>query len=391
MNIKRFFSGYSLSKFDRLKKVINVSPGPGQINSRVINQINDSLKNKNLHGITPLEISHRSPQFQIIQERTEKNIRRFMKIPEDFSLLWTQGGGHGQFAAIPLNLKKIFTNKKPHYIVNGTWSHRSAIEASKILDINETHSYKNMNPLLYNTIPKFEINSNTSYVYICSNETVNGTGHTENKYPLPNREQLNGAKLVVDMSSDFGTKIVDWSKIDVAFACSSKNLGTAGSNLLIVKKDILQELMYTKAYIPSILDWNLYETSNSLYNTPAIFNIFVTDLVFQDYIEKYGDINLLDSINYKKAFNILKSIENNPKLELCIKDEKIRSIINIPFWVDNIKKFTQHCYINNLVGVRTKTPFDWNTMNTKEPLRISLYNGVTTNDCKIIYEILNDY
>ena len=89
MNIKRFFSGYSLSKFDRLKKVINVSPGPGQINSRVINQINDSLKNKNLHGITPLEISHRSPQFQIIQERTEKNIRRFMKIPRKLRTLHT--------------------------------------------------------------------------------------------------------------------------------------------------------------------------------------------------------------------------------------------------------------------------------------------------------------
>lgn len=387
---KKTFEGYTLSKYNSSKKIFNVSPGPAPINSNVLNKIKKDLKTNN-HGITSLEISHRSPEFNLIKNEAESNIRKFMKIPDNFSLIWTQGGGHGQFSAIPLNLNNIFNNKSAHYIVSGTWSERAEKEAKKFTNVTTTYSCNNKNSLQFNSLPIIHNLTNHSYVYLCSNETVNGLEYSEDRTPLPSRDILGDSKLVVDMSSDFGTKIVDWNKIDVAFACSSKNLGTAGTTLLIIRDNIINKISSKNNNIPCVLDWKLYYETNSLYNTPPIFNIYLINLVFKNYIKEYENIENIDKINKQKASLIYNCIDNHKDINISVTNKLERSYMNIPFTVDNLNDFLYHCYTNNLIGLRTKTPFDWNKFNLQEQLRISLYNGISLEDTHKIKNIINSY
>tara|TARA_Y100000992_G_scaffold166378_1_gene111793 strand:- start:396 stop:1583 length:1188 start_codon:yes stop_codon:yes gene_type:complete len=393
MNTARNNIGYSLTSYIKNKATINVSPGPTQIPRKVLEKLNLDLSEKTNNwefGVTPLEISHRSPEFLDILNNLNASIRSFMKIPDDFSILWTQGGGHGQFSAVPLNM--IGNNlKKATYIVTGTWSERAAKEASKYLNIN-TISINNNNAITYTDLPYNElINTDDDYLYLCSNETVNGLEYIEKRNPIPNKDHLKNTKTVIDMSSDFLTKSVNWKNIDVAFACSSKNMGTAGSTITIVKKDLLNNNNNNDYPIPSILDWKLYDETDSLYNTPNIFNMYLMNELINYYVNEYNNIDQLELINKTKSNIIYETLEKSNEFSLLVNNKHYQSRMNIPFFVNNMNKFLEYSYINNIVGLRTKTPFDYKEFNMNEPLRISLYNGITLEDTVLLSNILQKY
>tara|TARA_Y100000816_G_scaffold292317_1_gene286971 strand:+ start:2664 stop:3851 length:1188 start_codon:yes stop_codon:yes gene_type:complete len=388
--------GFSLKPFIKMNKIINVSPGPTQLPSSVIKSISKDLDNNHWkHGVTPLEISHRSPEFTNIYSKLHRSVRRFMKIPDEFAILWTQGGGHGQFAAVPLNMSNLMCKKKATYVVSGTWSKRAADEGNKYLHAHRICNYPtSVNELAFTSLPdNITPNKDSIYLYICSNETVNGLEYIEDRNPLPDRNYLNNNKLIVDMSSDFMTKKVNWNKIDVAFACSSKNLGTAGNTITVIRKSLIEELMSSRPShpIPGILDWLLYEQTDSLYNTPSVFNLYVTEKLINHYECYYDDVLQMEKINKVKSEMIYDILENNPNYKLMVLDKNQQSRMNIPFVVDNMDKFLQYCFENNLVGLRTKTPFDFNNLNMSEPLRISLYNGITLSETEKICDILKSY
>lgn len=393
MNTARNNIGYSLRSYIKHKATINVSPGPGQMPRKVLEKLNLDLSEKTNNwefGVTPLEISHRSPEFLDILNNLNASIRSFMKIPDDFSILWTQGGGHGQFSAVPLNM--LGNNlKKATYIVTGTWSERAAKEASKYLNIN-TISINNNNAITYTDLPYNElINTDDDYLYLCSNETVNGLEYIEKRNPIPNKDHLKNTKTVIDMSSDFLTKSVNWKNIDVAFACSSKNMGTAGSTITIVKKDLLNNNNNNDYPIPSILDWKLYDETDSLYNTPNIFNMYLMNELINYYVNEYNNIDHLELINKTKSNIIYETLEKSNEFSLLVNNKHYQSRMNIPFFVNNMNKFLEYSYINNIVGLRTKTPFDYKEFNMNEPLRISLYNGITIEDTVLLSNILQKY
>jgi phosphoserine aminotransferase len=394
MNTARNNIGYSLRSYIKNKATINVSPGPTQIPRKVLEKLNLDLSEKTNNwefGVTPLEISHRSPEFLHILNNLNTSIRSFMKIPDDFSILWTQGGGHGQFSAVPLNM--LGNNlKNATYIVTGTWSERAAKEASKYLNVNKV-SINNNNAITHTELPDSKIiSTNDDYLYLCSNETVNGLEYIEKRNPIPNKHQLKNTKTVVDMSSDFLTKSVNWNNIDVAFACSSKNMGTAGSTITIVKKDLLNNNYYNNYFpIPSILDWKLYHESDSLYNTPNIFSIYLMNELINFYINEYKNIEQLELINKAKANLIYETLEKSSEFSLLVNNKHYQSRMNIPFFVNNMNKFLEYSYLNNIVGLRTKTPFQYKEFNMDEPLRISLYNGITINDTIELSNILQKY
>lgn len=404
--LQKCFDGYSLSTFKKSKKLLNVSPGPAQIPGQVLCSITNELSgntNKFQYGNTPLEMSHRSPEFSTILSSLNSNMRNFMKIPNDFEILWTPGGGHGQFAAIPMNLRRIISNKSLYYAVNGTWSNRAFQESKQFVkskNIFEDYYKTNENVLEYNTMPKIDTSKlkEDSYLYICSNETVNGIEFQEENITYPLRKEMGQCKLIVDMSSDFLMKSVDWNKIDIAFACSSKNMGVAGANIVVIRKNIIDELekeMTTSKELPSILNWVLYSQSNSLYNTPAIFNLYMIDKL----LEYYGENGGIDNIHQKtiqKGKIIYDFFDSSILFKPCVKEKDIRSNINIPFIVNNgcietRNKFLHFCYMNNLVGVRTKTPFSYESMNLIEPLRINLYNGVSLEETKLVVAVLEKF
>lgn len=392
------YEGYQLNAYNINEKVYNFSPGPAPIPSKILDSLKEDLNKIYPYGITPLEISHRSPEFTSILENVNKNMKIFLKIPDTFSIIWTQGGGHGQFSAIPLNLKYLFSeNSKANYAVTGTWSERSYKESQKFL--NSYNSFlKNDNKLSlsFTEIPsKFNISDEDEYLYLCSNETVNGIEFRNDGIPYPNRESLKNTKLIIDMSSDMCMKDINWENIDVAFACTSKNLGIAGANVVIIRNDLLNKLDEKNKVIPCTLDWNLYNNTKSLYNTPAIFNIYIIDKILEYYLS-CGGIEYFEKNSKIKSKLVYDLLDNSNLYKPTILNKKIRSNINIPFIVGNGDEeakylFLDFCYKNNIVGLRTKTPFNYKELNIIEPLRISLYNGISVEDTEKLVKVMKEF
>lgn len=382
------FDGYSLSRWNKDTILNNFSPGPAAISRNVIQQVMNDLST---YGNTPLEISHRSPEFGDLLERTNRKLRAFMNIPDEFVILWTHGGGHGQFSAVPLNMKALFPEVRGEYLVTGTWSAKAFREAQKFIQASCTVK---TNGLELDTLPSStSISLDADYVYLCSNETVNGLEFRQDGRPLVSRAQLNGAKLVVDMSSDFMTKRVDWCLLDVAFACTSKNLGAAGANILIVRKHLLDELDGRGSdTIPCTLDWSNYYKTDSLYNTPATFNIYLVEQVLDQAVHQYGTIERIEQISREKARIVYTFLDQSRLFRPVVSDVASRSNLNIPFWVGHHEAtrcaFLKYCHERNIVGLRTKTPFPY---ERNEPLRVSLYNGVDLEQVHILVETMRQF
>lgn len=391
------FKGNSLSSFKFNKSVINLSPGPAQFPKEVLQKIYlDS--NYYPSGSTFFEISHRSLEFKILLDKVNQNLKHLMKIPDDFTILWTQGGGHGQFSSIPLNFKLILerNKNKANYIVTGSWSDRAFQESQKF--INSYNSYDNQqnSSLIINSIQKnkIQVSNKDKYVYLCSNETVNGLEFKKNGIPYPNRKELKNAFSIIDMSSDFTLKSLPWEDIDVAFACSSKNLGIAGTTVTIIRDKVLDEVnsFHKDSSIPGILDWIHYKNTNSLYNTPSVYNFYVIDKFLNYYLQK-GGIDVLENESILKAKKVYDFLDNSNLYVSSIMDKTSRSNINIPFTVgdnskETISKFLHFCFINNIVGLKTITPFKSNRI---EPLRISLYNGITIEETEYFIQVMKEF
>lgn len=393
------FNGNSLSSFKKNQPVINFSPGPAQFPREILDKIYLDSKYYPA-GATFFEISHRSTEFNILFDRVNQNIKDLMKIPDDFTILWTQGGGHGQFSSIPLNFLPLINSSqnKANYIVTGTWSSRAYEESQKF--INSYNSYYNHfnTPLKINFIEPndIKISNNDKYVYFCSNETVNGLEFKKDGINYPSRKQLKNAYSIIDMSSDFTLKSLPWQDIDVAFSCSSKNLGMAGATVTSVRNNIFEEINNNEqSKIPSILDWVNYKKSKSLYNTPAIYNLYVIDK-FLDYYLKKGGIVCLEEESKIKAKKIYEFLDNSNMYLPCVDNSLSRSNINIPFTLinhcnDTVSKFLHFCFINNIVGLKTKTPFNYKLFNLQEPLRINLYNGISIEDTEYLIDVMKKY
>ena len=212
--------------------------------------------------------------------------------------------------------------------------------------------------------------------------------------PYPSRDSLNETKLIVDMSSDFGMKSVNWNDIDVAFACTSKNFGVAGANITIIRNSLLNQLKEKENTIPCTLEWSNYYETNSLYNTPAVFNIYLIEKILDYYLD-YG-IDKIEEESKIKSKMVYDILDNSNLYKPVVENKLIRSNINIPFIVDDgndeiRSKFLEYCYINNVVGLRTKTPFKYSEFDMVEPLRISLYNGISIDDTKHLINVMKEF
>ena len=384
------YQGYHLKPYNLNNDVLNFSPGPTALPKKVMEELIFDLNNNWKLGVTPLEISHRSPEFLKIKNNCEKLLREILEIPNEFSLLWTHGGGQGQFSAIPLNLMKNNTN--PYYIITGTWSKKSFLESLKFLkskSLSTSEKETDINSINLNQILKEIPEDNDSYIYLCSNETVNGLEFREDGITIPSRKDTGNKLMVVDMSSDILSKKVNWENIDVAFACAPKNLGISGSTITIVRNNLLNDSHQRKLEnsIPSLLDWKLINNSESFWNTLPVFNIYITEKILQHYKET-GGINTIQENSRKKAELIYNIIDKSHGFYTALVEPSMqRSRMNIPFYVNNgCKKtmifFLTEAYKNNIVGLRTKTPF--NNSDKPEALRISLYNSITLEDTIIL-------
>lgn len=368
-------------------EVTNFSPGPTSLPKAVEEVIADGFHKP---GLTSLALSHRSPEFLDILSHTVETLRSVMNIPDTYEVLFTHGGGHGQFAALPLNLCHDASDVAT-YVVNGTWSERGRDEGQRYCRV-QTIDARDPDTGAYKSFPALteeNIDPDSKYVYLCSNETVNGI-ELHRLPELP--EARKHIPLVVDASSDFSTKPIDWEGcgVGVLFACASKNIGHPGVTLTVIRKDLLGKGK-ASPLCPGVFNYTTNSEAGNLWNTPATFNIEVVGHMM-DWIAAQGGIEEIERRSIEKAKALYDVIDGSDGFYGTPVNEKaLRSRMNVPFNVaggdeELTNKFLIQSWEKGMIGLRTLTPF-----GVGDYLRASLYTGVPVEGALKLAEFMRDF
>ncbi|XP_074526609.1 phosphoserine aminotransferase [Halichoeres trimaculatus] len=359
-------------------QTINFGAGPAKLPQTVLIQAQRELLNYCGTGISVLEMSHRSSDFNKIMNRTEGLLRELLNIPDNYKVMFLQGGGSAQFSAVPLNLIGLKGDRCADYLVTGTWSAKAAKEAEKYGKVNIVHPKLDS----YTRIPdpsSWTLNPAASYVYYCCNETVHGVEY--NFTP-----ETNGVVLVSDMSSNFLSRPVDVSKFGLIFAGAQKNVGCAGVTVVIVREDLLG---HTLKECPIVLDYKVQADMNSLYNTPPCFSIYVMGLVLE-WIKNNGGSAAMEKLNKQKSAMIYDIISASNGFFVCPVEEACRSRMNIPFRIgkkegdDALEKLF-------LDGAAKRGMISLKGHRSVGGIRASLYNAVTVEDTEALAAYMREF
>uniref|UniRef100_A0A8C4RIS8 Phosphoserine aminotransferase n=1 Tax=Erpetoichthys calabaricus TaxID=27687 RepID=A0A8C4RIS8_ERPCA len=363
---------------EKKKLTINFGAGPAKIPPSVLLEAqNDLLDYKGL-GISVLEMSHRSSEFSKILHTTENLLCELLNIPQNYKVIFLQGGGSGQFSAVPLNLIGLKKDHCADYVVTGAWSGKAAKEAEKYGKINTV--FPKMDS--YTKIPdvsNWNLNPDASYVYYCSNETVHGVEFNF----IPDTK---GTTLVCDMSSNFLSRPVDVSKFGLLFAGAQKNAGCAGVTVVIVREDLLG---YAAKECPIILDYKVQAGMNSLYNTPPCFSIYIMGLVCE-WIKNNGGLEAMEKLSITKSKLLYDIIDESNGFYVCPVESQSRSRMNIFFRIGSIngdeeleKKFLDEAAKRSMLSLKGH--------RSVGGIRASLYNAVTVEETKALAEYMIEF
>lgn len=300
-----------------MSRVYNFSAGPACLPEWVLKKAADEMLDASGSGMSVMEMSHRSKEFEDIINTAKARLKRLMNIPDDYEILFVQGGGSMQFSMVPLNLLE----HEADLINTGQWTKKALAEHKKIGKVNEVASSADKNFTYIPKIKQEDLSPDSDYVYICENNTIFGTKYKE----LPPHE---GKYVVADLSSCICTEPVDVSQYGLIFAGAQKNLGPAGVTIVIVRKDLIGKKSDS---IPSaMLDYKTYADNNSLYNTPPCYSIYMVGLVLEWLEEQIGGLEEIEKINHKKAEMLYDYIDNSKLYSNPVAKED-RSYVNIPF------------------------------------------------------------
>ena len=300
-----------------MSRVYNFSAGPAVLPEEVLKEAQEEMLDYRGCGQSVMEMSHRSRVFDDLINETEADLRDLMQIPDNYKVLFLQGGASQQFAMIPMNLMK---NKMADYIVTGQWAKKAAKEAEKY---GEVHVVASSEDKTFSYIPDcsdLDISEDADYVYICENNTIYGTKFKE----LPNTK---GKTLVADVSSCFLSEPVDVSKYGVIYGGVQKNVGPAGVVIAIIREDLITDDVLEGT--PTMLKYKTHADAKSLYNTPPAYGIYICGKVFK-WLKKQGGLEAIKERNEKKA-KILYDYLDESKLFKGTVVPKDRSLMNVPF------------------------------------------------------------
>ncbi|MFD2654895.1 3-phosphoserine/phosphohydroxythreonine transaminase [Gracilibacillus thailandensis] len=299
-----------------MKRVHNFSAGPSMLPLEVLEKAQAELPNYQDSGMSVMELSHRSGLFTDIITEAEKLLRELMNIPDNYKVLFVQGGASQQFAAVPLNLKK---NGKADYVNTGSWSKKAMKEAKKFIDVKEIASSEDENFTYIPEVSTSTIDPEADYVHITTNNTIEGTAFRK----IPNTGNV---PLVADMSSNILSEEIDVSKFGVIYAGAQKNIGPAGLTVVIVRDDLIGN---ASEQCPTMLDYQTHSESGSLYNTPPTFGVYIAKLVFE-WLKELGGLKEMQARNEKKAGLLYDYIAQSDFYRSPVKEDS-RSLMNIPF------------------------------------------------------------
>ena len=353
-----------------MERIYNFSAGPSMLPLSVLEKAASEMTNFEGSGMSVMEMSHRSSVYQGIIDEAESNLRKLMNIPDNYKVLFLQGGATQQFAAVPLNLMN--KNKKADYIVSGQFSKKAAEEAAKYGEVNIIASSKDRN---FAYIPKVtEFSKDADYVHICYNNTIFGTcfDYVPETGDIP---------LVADMSSGILSRPIDVSKYGLIYAGAQKNMGPSGLTVVIVREDLL---VGAREGTPVMLDYKIQADNGSMYNTPPCYSIYVAGLVFKWLLET-GGLEERERINVKKA-NILYDFLDSSKLFKATADKEVRSLMNVCFVTGDADKD------KDFVSAASKAGF----VNLKGHrvvggMRASIYNAMPVEGVEALVEFMRNY
>ena len=350
----------------------NFSAGPATIPEAVLKKVQEEVVEWR-HGMSPLEISHRSADYAEINYQAEHDLRQLMDIPDEYAVLFTPGGATAQFSMVPLNL--LGDNHVANYADTGIWSHKALIEASRYCDVHivassAATSYENAP-----AIATWDINPKAAYLHYVPNETVNGVEYF-NVPTLPN-----GMPLVADMSSMILSKVVNVSDFGLIYAGAQKNVGPSGLSIVILRKELLNR---AKPFTPAMYDYHNHAQHSSIYNTPPTFAVYLMGLVLKWVIEQ-GGIKEMEKRSYERSQMLYNTIDNST-LYVNWVNKANRSRINIPFRLnrpDLTPLFVKEASENGLQNLEGH--------QTIGGIRANLYNAMSIEGVQALISFMRDF
>jgi phosphoserine aminotransferase len=367
-----------------LHRVHNFNAGPSALPLSVLERIREELLDWHGSGMSVMEMSHRSPEFESINAAAEGGLRKHLAIPDDYAVIFLQGGGSTQFTLAPMNL--CLPGKPVDILHTGTWTAKALTELKKGIAHRvaaNTESAKNTR------VPRKDeitLGADASYVYLCTNNTIEGTQY----HSLPDP---GGVPLVADMSSDIASRPLDVKKFGLIFAGAQKNLGPSGATVVIIRKDLAER---ADKNLPTIFQYRTHIKEKSLYHTPPTFAVYVVGLMME-WIEAQGGLAGIEKRNETKAKLLYDAVDSSNGFYHCPVEKDSRSLMNIVFRVAGAnrqsaathpdeaaeKEFGKQAAAAGLVG----TPGH----RSVGGMRVSLYNAVEPSSVEALVSFMREF
>lgn len=355
-----------------MKRVFNFSAGPAILPEEVLKEAADEMLDYKGSGMSVMEMSHRSKIYQQIIDEAEQDLRKLMNIPNNYKVLFLQGGATLQFSMIPINLMK---NGVADYIITGHWAKKAAEEASKYIKVNEIASSEDKTFSYIPDVSNLNISEDADYVFMCDNNTIYGTKY----HTLP---EVKGKVLVSDASSCILSEPIDVSKYGVIFAGAQKNVGPAGTVIVIIREDLIRKDIDPKT--PIMLRYDIQAENGSMYNTPPTYGIYLCGKVFK-WLLNMGGLEVIHRRNVEKANLIYDYLDQSHMFKGTV-EKNSRSLMNVCFKSTSSEldelfiKEAKQLGFDNLKGHRTTGG-----------MRASIYNAMPIEGVKALVDFMRSF
>jgi len=357
------------------KRIFNFNAGPAALPLPVLERIREELLDWRGSGMSVMEMSHRSPEYESINAAAGVRLRGLLAIPDNYEVIFVQGGGSLQFAMVPMNL--CLPGKPVDILHTGAWTARAIGELKKGFVYKVAASSESERFLRLPRPAEFKFSPNASYAYLCTNNTIEGTQWTA----IPDTREI---PLVADMSSDIASRPTDLKKFGLIFAGAQKNLGAAGVTVVIIRKDLAER---APENIPTVLQYRAHIKAKSLYHTPPTFAVYIVGLVLE-WLESLGGVPAIEKRNDAKAKLLYDTVESSGGFYRCPVEKDSRSKMNVVFRVAGgdeaiEEKFAKEATAAGLAG----TPGH----RSVGGMRISLYNAVTLEAVEALTGFMREF
>lgn len=355
-----------------MERVYNFSAGPAVLPEAVLKKAASELYNYNNTGMSVMEMSHRSKDFQKIIDDAEMNLRRLMNIPDNYKVLFLQGGATLQFSMVPLNL---FRNKVVDFVHTGAWSEKAIKEAKRYGKVNIIASSEDQN---FNYVPDLtdiKISEDADYVHIVQNNTIFGTRITT----LPDTK---GKPLVSDMSSNILSEPFDVKDFALIFAGAQKNIGPAGTTIVIIREDLVTDQFLPGT--PLMLQYKIHADKGSMYNTPPTYGIYMCGLVFKHLLDM-GGVEAIYDINVKKAQLLYDYLDQSKLFKGSVRKED-RSLMNVTFITGS-----EELDAAFIAGAKAKGLVNLKGHRSVGGMRASIYNAMPIEGVQALIDFMAEF